>query len=159
MAEGADVGVLLTVLEPKSKEVTSPSKSNRRKNTAVPEHPLFAEFWSAYPRREGKGKAREAFNKVVDLGTAPKVLISAATRYASHHTRIKTEAKYLAMPATWLNQERWEDEYGSDTDDDTAKELPPWCGHCDPEYRRLEYDGGRVGPCPTCHPEAERTRA
>lgn len=161
MAEGADVGVLLTVLEPKSKEVTSPSKSNGRKNTAVPEHPLFAEFWSAYPRREGKGKAREAFNKAVDAGANPAILVSAAARYASHHSKLRTERNWLAMPTTWLNQERWDDEYdgnpGSDNGNNTPP-PPPHCGHCDPANRWIELPDGSYDRCPNCHPDNVRSR-
>jgi hypothetical protein len=133
--------------------------SSRKRNTSPPEHPLFAEFWKAYPRREGKGTARKAFNAVIGNGTQPEILVSAAARYASHCFRTKTEQKYIAHPTTWLNQERWEDDYVSEPDNqDQAPPLPPWCGHCDREYRRVERDGGRVGPCPTCHPDAERNR-
>lgn len=159
MAEGADVGVLLTVLEPKSRTSTRPSTSTtKRKNAPAPEHPLFAEFWSAYPRREGKGKAREAFSKAVANGATPEVLVGAAGRFARHHARIQTEAKYIAMPTTWLNQERWEDEIELEKITDSPLILPPHCGSCDPTTRWYEDDDGRYDRCPNCHPDNVRSR-
>jgi hypothetical protein len=162
MAEGADVGVLLTVLEPKSKSSTrrATSTTTRKKSTPT-EHPLFAEFWKAYPRREGKGKAREAFNQAVDNGATPEVIVSAAARFARHCIRVKTERGYMPHPTTWLNQERWEDEYDADpgTEGAPPKPLPPHCGHCDPANRWIELPDGRYDRCPDCHPDNARSHA
>jgi len=157
MAEGPDVDVLLTVLEPKSKTSTRRSTSTAKSKLQQSEHPLFAEFWSAYPRREGKGKAREAFALAVANGATAEVIVSAAGRFARHCARVKTERGYMPHPTTWLNQERWEDEY----DDEPAKSdqppaLPPHCGHCDPATRWYELPDGSYDRCPDCHPDNVR---
>lgn len=133
------------------------SSSSRKRNDPPPEHPLFAEFWSAYPRREGKGKAREAFTKAVDNGASPTILVSAAGRFAAHHLRLKTETKYIAMPTTWLNQERWEDDYGNDPSGQDKQELLH-CGICDLPDRTIELPDGTIARCPDCHPDAVRNR-
>lgn len=140
---------------PSSSKKTS---STRKRTEPPPEHPLFAEFWSAYPRREGKGKAREAFDKAIDAGTNPLVLVSAAARYASHHSKLRTERNYLAMPATWLNQERWEDDYGTEPGNNQPPPAPPHCGLCDLPDRTIELHDGSLVRCPDCHPDAVRRR-
>jgi len=147
--------------EPEPIKKTSSSSPSRKRSAKSQEsdHPLFAEFWKAYPRREGKGKAREAFNRVVENGTQPEILVSAAARYASHHFRAKTEQKYIAHPTTWLNQERWEDDYVGDVaaQDVAPPPMPPHCGHCDPATRWYELPDGTYDRCPECHPDYVRT--
>lgn len=68
----------------------------------------FEEFWTAYPRKVGKGKARAAFAKVMERSDAPTMpdLLAAVQRYAAS----VTDERYLAHPTTWLNGERWTDE-------------------------------------------------
>lgn len=68
----------------------------------------FEEFWEAYPRKVGKGKARMAFERVMARSDAPALehLLAAVRRYAGS----VTDERYLAHPTTWLNGERWTDE-------------------------------------------------
>jgi hypothetical protein len=67
----------------------------------------FEIFWSAYPRKVGKGAARKAFakalirNKNLDM----QMILDAVAAYAS---TIK-DMQYCAHPTTWLAQERWTD--------------------------------------------------
>lgn len=65
----------------------------------------FDAFWSTYPRRDGKGHARIAWNKAIRK-TTPTAIIDAAARYRDDPNR---EDAYTAMPTTWLNGERWLD--------------------------------------------------
>lgn len=66
----------------------------------------FAVFWSAYPRREGKGAAQKAWGKLDDeqKRAALAALPAHAERWAT------SERQYIPHPSTWLNQRRWEDE-------------------------------------------------
>ena len=67
----------------------------------------FEKFWSAYPRKEGKQKARAAFEKVaVPLET----LLEAIERQKSSAQWTKDEGQFIPHPATWLNGKRWEDQ-------------------------------------------------
>jgi hypothetical protein len=66
----------------------------------------FLEFWRTYPRKEGKGHARQAWMKAIRKQD-PTVIIEGAARYRDDLNRVK---EFTAMPATWLNGERWEDE-------------------------------------------------
>lgn len=67
---------------------------------------VFNEFWSIYPRRSGKGLAKKALEKALTSASADEIL-EGARRYASDPNR---SPSFTAMPATWLNQERWDDE-------------------------------------------------
>lgn len=66
----------------------------------------FDDFWKVYPRRQGKGDARSSFIKA-RAHTEFETIMAGAHRYANDPNRVDA---FTAMPATWLNQERWEDE-------------------------------------------------
>jgi hypothetical protein len=69
---------------------------------------LFDKFWSIYPRREGKGAAKAAFARALRGGvTAEKVLEGAARLRDDPNL---PDRQFIAHPATWLNQARWDDD-------------------------------------------------
>jgi uncharacterized protein YdaU (DUF1376 family) len=67
----------------------------------------FESFWTAYPRKTGKGAARNAWVKAklpaIDL------LLSALHKAKKSPDWIKDRGAFIPHPATWLNQGRWED--------------------------------------------------
>lgn len=65
----------------------------------------FNEFWSAYPRKAGKGAAKTAFTKALNKADA-STIIAAAEAYRDDPNR---QDQFTAHASTWLNQERWED--------------------------------------------------
>ena len=67
----------------------------------------FEVFWSIYPRRVAKGAARKAFARAL-RPASPEDIITGAKRYSQSVNG--REMKYIAHPATWLNQERWADD-------------------------------------------------
>jgi DNA-binding transcriptional regulator YhcF (GntR family) len=67
----------------------------------------FNDFWNIYPRKQGKGKAKEAFIKASKLCNVELILLG-AERYAADPNL--PDPKFVPLPATWLNQERWDDE-------------------------------------------------
>jgi DNA-binding transcriptional regulator YhcF (GntR family) len=75
--------------------------------------PAFQTFWSAYPRRIGKGAARTAFKKALKFSSANEIL-KGATAYAAHCEEMGTEKQYIPHPSTWLNGERWDDDLESE---------------------------------------------
>lgn len=66
----------------------------------------FDRFWAAYPRKEGKQKARAAFEKV---DASIDVLLEAIDRQKSTNQWRKDNGQFIPHPATWLNGKRWED--------------------------------------------------
>lgn len=65
----------------------------------------FETFWSTYPRRDAKRKAEGAFRAALKRADA-QTITAGAQRYADDPNR---EAAFTAMPATWLNADRWGD--------------------------------------------------
>ena len=68
----------------------------------------FEQFWNKYPRRVAKVAARNVFLSVMLKPNAPSLdtLLTAVDKYA----KTEIDKKYIAHPATWLRQGRWEDE-------------------------------------------------
>lgn len=68
----------------------------------------FDTFWQAYPRRISKGAARDAFTKAIRKTTLDAMLLAIAD-----YIRFKPDRIDFKHPATWLNQECWDDEWAS----------------------------------------------
>lgn len=68
--------------------------------------PAFDAWWEHYPRKVAKGAARAAFGKALKKTTLDD-LIAAAIAYADLPGR---ETRYTKHPATWLNDECWNDD-------------------------------------------------
>lgn len=70
----------------------------------------FTAFWSAYPKKTGKGAAEKAFAR---LGVSPTVLdamLTALQWQINQPAWTKDGGQYIPHASTWLNQRRWEDE-------------------------------------------------
>lgn len=67
----------------------------------------FDVFWAAYPRKVGKGAARKAFAKL-PAAVFPLLVPAVEAQKQCAQWR-KNGGEYIPNPATWLNQERWED--------------------------------------------------
>lgn len=69
----------------------------------------FAAFWSAYPKKVGKGAAEKAWAKARINGEYDTVLAAIAAQRESVQWR-RDGGQYIPNPATWINERRWEDE-------------------------------------------------
>lgn len=90
---------------PPSEDKSSVPSSARARN------PNFEEFWRGYPHKVGKGQAHRAFGKAMDKTSLPAMLEAIRTYIAN-----KPPDVAFCNPATWLNGERWLDEYPSETE-------------------------------------------
>lgn len=70
---------------------------------------VFGMFWDLYPRHIAKAKARSSFIAALKKVSADAVIQGAAA-YRKHVG--DGDPQFIAHPATWLNQERWDDDYG-----------------------------------------------
>lgn len=80
----------------------------------------FPKFWAAYPRKAAKGSALRAYRaarRKVSLDT----LIDALDTYQKN----KPDWQDYAYPASWLNAERWEDQWTSAAARNTPPESRP----------------------------------
>ena len=72
--------------------------------------PTFDEFYDAYVKKVAKGRARKAWAK---LTPAQKELALDAAKEHNRRTaawRTRNSDPRIPYPATWLNDERWEDD-------------------------------------------------
>lgn len=70
----------------------------------------FEMFWTAYPRKEGKGEAFKSFLKATDdCGATVQDLLDGIDKYKQTEQWQRDGGKYIPHPTTWLNQKRWED--------------------------------------------------
>lgn len=80
----------------------------------------FDRFWEAYPRREGKKDALKAFRRINPDHELLATMLDAIRKRKL--TPQWQDPRYIPLPASWLNQERWNDELAVVEDHD---EEPP----------------------------------
>lgn len=98
-----------TSKEPVIESGKEPKKA-RAKSTDLPDG--FPEFWTEYPRKEGRTKALESWGKRgldTDLGLRERVM-AALARHRISQQWIKDNGQFVPHASTWLNQERYLDD-------------------------------------------------
>ena len=70
----------------------------------------FDEFWNAYPKKVGKKNAQQRWQKLrINDETYRKIMEAVKAQSESDQWK-KDGGQYIPYPATWLSQERWEDQ-------------------------------------------------
>ena len=87
---------------------------NNDKNNKNNIEDMFNEFWSAYPRKVGKGKAKQIFMKLKPSKKLLQTMLEAIKNQKNSIDWTKEKGQFIPHPSTWLNQERWQDELPSD---------------------------------------------
>ena len=95
-----------TKTKTKTKEEEEPAKAVSKK--ASPAESDFPDWYTLYPLHKGRKAALKAY-LLARKEVSAADLLAGAQRYASAMTG--TEPRFIAHPATWLNQGRWNDEY------------------------------------------------
>ena len=85
--------------EPEEREKTTPKSDS-----------LFEKFWEYYPKKLGRGKAEEAFNKIKPSQELLNKMVAAIKEQKTSSQWQKEDGQFIPYPATWLNQKRWGDE-------------------------------------------------
>jgi hypothetical protein len=98
----------------------SPEKRREEKSTEDPPTPRkppgerlpdgFADFWAAYPRKEAKGRAVRAWQKIHPTAELRARMLEAVGRQKRSAKWLEENGRFIPHPATWLNDRRWEDE-------------------------------------------------
>ena len=65
--------------------------------------PLFESFWTAYPRKEGKGQAKKAYASQIRKGASHELIMERLKVYTAQLQAAKTEKQFIRHPATFLN--------------------------------------------------------
>lgn len=102
-------------LEKQLREVEIERKFRKKSEpTPVGEAQHFEAFWQAYPRKTNKAGCQRSW-VARDLDAEAVAILAHVTRMADSHDWTKEDGKYRPMPATYLNQRRWEgDEVDAD---------------------------------------------
>ena len=83
----------------------------------------FDRFWSAYPKKVDKLRARKAWKRKKLDSKADMLIKDVEARLKSDFKWIKNKGKYIPMPTTYLNGERWEDEFQELNVEETAMDY------------------------------------
>lgn len=70
----------------------------------------FDVFWSAYPRKIGKGAAEKKFQQLKPDDGLLQTMLTAIEQQKKSEQWKKDGGQYIPNPATWIGQRRWEDE-------------------------------------------------
>lgn len=91
----------------------------------------FERFWTAYPRKVGKGRAEKLFVRLKPDHRLLDTMLTAIEQAKGSEQWQRDQGRYIPNPSTWLGQRRWEDEPFPDS--------PAYCGNLDPP--------GHAPPC------------
>lgn len=69
----------------------------------------FEDFWSIYPKRVKKQKAKEWFEKNKPTEELFDIMITALKQFVNSKEWKDSNGQFIPHPTTWLNQKRWED--------------------------------------------------
>lgn len=117
--ETADANVMQSALQKEDVCNAEREREKERKKTLSPTA-IAAEFdqwYSDYPKKEGKEAARKAFAKARKSAELQE-LIDGLARYKK--AAQGTERRFIPNPATWLNAGRWQDDYSQDAGQQTG---------------------------------------
>ncbi|GBF73164.1 hypothetical protein PA598K_01449 [Paenibacillus sp. 598K] len=91
-------------------QIRAPYKEKDLKEINKEKEQCFNEFYSCYPRKVSKASAIKAWNKLCKMQSfSPDTVIANTQNYAETCKLLKTEARYIPHPSTYLNNSRWED--------------------------------------------------
>ena len=104
---------------PLTVDLTQQSKDlNKEKTDKAPIPPagvdeqseMFERFWKAYPRHDAKAPARKAWMRLKPDIQLCRTMAAALEQQKQSEGWQRDSGRYIPMPATWINQRRWEDE-------------------------------------------------
>lgn len=86
----------------------------------------FLDFWSAYPRKVGKGTAFKAWQRAKKNGLPElNILLAAVKKQKKSRAWTKDGGEYIPHPATWINGSRWEDSVEIEADEEEYHDPLP----------------------------------
>ena len=74
----------------------------------------FNQFWKEYPRKTGKGEALRSWLKLHPSKELSSGIIASVAIHKECRDWKKDDGRFIPLPATFLNQSRWEDEVTAD---------------------------------------------
>jgi hypothetical protein len=106
-SHGEEGGEVVSTSSPENDTIKR--KKNEKKNIP-PYSQEFERFWSAYPKKVGKGGAYKAWQRVKEARPSIKEIERILEQQRNSVEWNKEGGQYIPNPQTWLNQYRWEDQ-------------------------------------------------
>jgi hypothetical protein len=104
--------------QPGVKPISPEPNKELNKNLTV-QSEQFNDFWSQYPKREGKKPAFKAFASALSRATFEDI-IAGVIRYQSSD---KVQRGFVMLASRWLNEDHWEDNYTPAPDSQAAEKA------------------------------------
>lgn len=91
------------------------AEAEKRKEEEDKINAEFDTIWKEYPtkRNNPKKAAKDKYIRKRKDGNTYDDILQGVKNYSAYCKQEKTEEKYIAQTVTWINQERWQDEYKS----------------------------------------------
>lgn len=122
--------------------IQSESESESESNARTARSDGFERFWAIYPKKVGKQAALKAWNKQNPGESLVEAMLSAIETQKKSAQWVKDGGQFIPNPATWLNQERWNDELPQATRQEIPKGASGELGDAELEaIRRVLADG------------------
>lgn len=129
-----DESVVESVDESKVNQSRYKNESNNKERIKNKEEKInissdFEGFWQPYPKKVGKKAAEKKFTSIAQ---SPSFDLEAIMKGLERYLKCKQVLEgFICNPATWLNEERWNDDYGEISISE-EKSLPQiknerWC--------------------------------
>lgn len=83
----------------------------------------FDMFWKQYPRKQAKPAALRAWKKIRLTPMLFSKILDSLERYKKTEGWLKNKGQFIPMPATWLNQERYNDEIEVEVKDERCSKF------------------------------------
>lgn len=92
-------------------DITLPCNTLLNTNVQKIAQDQFDEFWKLYPNRKNKKGSKAKFLKLTkDKNFDFDLIMSQLQKQVNHVDWIKDNGRYVPLPTTWLNNEKWNDE-------------------------------------------------
>lgn len=90
----------------------------------------FERFWKIYPRKCAKGDARKAWSVTEKIRPPIADLLKSVYAARASKSWLKDEGEFIPYPATWLRQERWDDQHEVDLSqlNSSSGKVCAYCG-------------------------------
>jgi uncharacterized protein YdaU (DUF1376 family) len=98
------------IAEPSNKEVEVRSKRSSGSKVKLYNEEFENDFWSLYPRRDNKKRAKDKYVSLRKSGIEKDIIIDGLKSYIKQWKNAGTQSEFIPMASTWLNQERYDDE-------------------------------------------------
>lgn len=96
----------------KREAADKPKLKPTRREKSMPTHDpdAFEIFWTAYPRKDNRRKAIQAWDKLKPDNPLCQVMYAALLRQKESEQWTRDNGRYIPMFPTWINGRRWEDQ-------------------------------------------------